>query len=135
MKKIFSLAIYRWFFSFYTVKKIGRPILANLPTYYVPFQSLNAQPTYLPKIGTSLLDVPQLADQKSLKTPVRNIKMVLKWGSHFIGKLLKCLKFNQFSTNSCKKKEPNILFPILVSFFFSLVSSKSDSQLHLPFEL
>ena len=29
-------------------KKIGRPFLANLPTYYVPFSSLNALPTHLP---------------------------------------------------------------------------------------
>ena len=32
-------------------KKIGRPILVNLPTYYVRFSSDHAQPTYLPKIG------------------------------------------------------------------------------------
>ena len=37
------------------MQKIGRPILGNLPTYYVLFS-----PTmlYLPKIGTSLIDVP-----------------------------------------------------------------------------
>ena len=58
MKKFFFLGSFL-FFAFYLVqKKMGRPILANLPTYYVPFYSLNAQPTYLPKIGTSLMDVP-----------------------------------------------------------------------------
>ena len=39
-------------------KKIGRPILANLLPYYVPFLSHHAQPTYPPKNGTSLMDVP-----------------------------------------------------------------------------
>ena len=34
-----------------SAKKIGRPILVNLPTYYVRFSSYHAQPTYLPKIG------------------------------------------------------------------------------------
>ena len=34
-----------------SAKKIGRPILVNLPTYYVRFSSDHAQPTYLPKIG------------------------------------------------------------------------------------
>ena len=34
-----------------SAKKIGRPILVNLPTYYVRFSSDYAQPTYLPKIG------------------------------------------------------------------------------------
>ena len=34
-----------------SAKKIGRPILVNLPTYYVRFWSDHAQPTYLPKIG------------------------------------------------------------------------------------
>ena len=46
------------FFILSSAKKMGRPILANLPTYYVPFLSHNARPTYLPKIGTSLMDVP-----------------------------------------------------------------------------
>ena len=31
-----------------SAKKIGRPILVNLPTYYVRFSSDHAQPTYLP---------------------------------------------------------------------------------------
>ena len=34
-----------------SAKKIGRLILAYLPTYYVRFSSYDAQPTYLPKIG------------------------------------------------------------------------------------
>ena len=34
-----------------SAKKIGRPTLVNLPTYYVRFSSDHAQPTYLPKIG------------------------------------------------------------------------------------
>ena len=39
-----------------SAKKIGRPILVNLPTYYVRFSSDHAQPTCLPKIinGRSL---------------------------------------------------------------------------------
>ena len=31
-----------------SAEKIGRPILVNLPTYYVRFSSDPAQPTYLP---------------------------------------------------------------------------------------
>ena len=38
--------------------KIGRPILVNLPPYHVPFSSHHDLPTYLPKKGTSLMDVP-----------------------------------------------------------------------------
>ena len=34
-----------------SAKKIGRPTLVTLPTYYVRFSSYHAQPTYLPKIG------------------------------------------------------------------------------------
>ena len=45
---------------------MGRPIPANLPTYYVPFSSHNAQPTYLPKVGTSLMDIPKSEFDASL---------------------------------------------------------------------
>ena len=60
-KRIFSLTIFCFsvFCFISSAKIIGRPILAYLPTYYVPFQSHNALPTYLPKVGTSLMDVPQ----------------------------------------------------------------------------
>ena len=43
---------------FDSAQKIGHPILANLPTYYVPFLSYYPRPTYLPKFGMSLMDVP-----------------------------------------------------------------------------
>ena len=58
-----------------SAKKIGRPFLANLPTYHVPFQSLNALPTYLPKMGTSLMDVPLCKHQKlsSFCLKLRNV--------------------------------------------------------------
>ena len=39
------------FFVLSSAKKIGRPIIAYLPTYYVRFSSYHARPTYLPKIG------------------------------------------------------------------------------------
>ena len=66
MKKISSffddlLVILRdfWGFILFSIaKKIRRPILANLPTYYVPTLSKVALPTYLPKNGTSLVNVP-----------------------------------------------------------------------------
>ena len=43
-----NCGIFRYISS---AKKIGRPILAYLPTYYVRFLSYHARPTYLPKIG------------------------------------------------------------------------------------
>ena len=82
-----------------SAKKIGRPFLANLPTYYVPFQSLNALPTYLPKMGTSLMDVPLLE--------VKNVTCFLQCASQTV-QLVRWLssrdwskpKFNQISTTS-----------------------------------
>ena len=46
-----SLVIFKDFSGFQlfsSAKKIERPILANLPTYYVPISSSVALPSYLP---------------------------------------------------------------------------------------
>ena len=59
-----NFAIFGDFFVLSSAKKIGRPILGNLPTYHVPFLSYHAKPTYLPKNGMSLMDVPK-SDFKS----------------------------------------------------------------------
>ena len=59
------------FFVKSSPKNIGRPILNNLPPCYVPFLSHHAWPTYLPtylpKHGTSLMDVPYTANPNPVR--------------------------------------------------------------------
>ena len=55
-KTNFANFLFFLFSSFYLVQK--KWDVPSWPTYYVPFSSHNARPTYLPKVGTSLMDVP-----------------------------------------------------------------------------
>ena len=60
---------------------MGRPIPANLPTFYAPFLSHHALPTYLPKVGKSLMDVLEPKNCISQIFCLKNCTYVVKFKS------------------------------------------------------